>query len=109
MENIDDKIVKLKIISNDIILSLENVEANSYAYNYIRKIKETFIKNLDNILETSDINKYEIEILKLQDEREKLIKKDKKDKLIFREIMQLNEKMTYLNCIKNQKIISTNK
>jgi len=103
--NIEEYIKEILSTNNDIEESKKSVEKDSLPYKYIIDVENKFKKTLDSI-KTIRINKYEIEHLKLQTERESVLKNCLNNKELDLKLIKLNQQMLELNLLR-QSYLST--
>ena len=99
--NVEEYTKQIIEISNNIEESFKNIEPNSHAYDYIIKIQKDFKDSLESFVKNKNINKNKLEILKLQDERDRIMKSNIKIEDLQIKLMELNQQMVDLNLLKN--------
>ena len=97
MNNIETYASKIVTISNDLNKLLEDVPDNSLAKKYLVNIQNKFQSSIKQIVDDVFIDTIEIEILQLQDERSQLMNRGIRTEDDRRQLMKLNEQMTFLN------------
>lgn len=98
--NIEEYIKQILITYNDIEESKKVVQIDSLPYKYINDIEKKFKTALD-VIKTIRINKYEIEHLKLQEEREFIMKSGLNKTDLDSKLIKLNQQMLELNLLRN--------
>ena len=99
--NIEEYIKNILTVYNDIEVSKNTVEKNSLSYKYIIDVENKF-KNALDLVKTIKINKYEIEHLKLQTERESIMKSCLNKTELDLKLIKLNQEMLDLNSLKSK-------
>jgi len=94
--NIEEYIKDILAVYNDIEVSKNTVEKDSLPYKYIIDIENKF-KNALDLLKIIKINKYEIEYLKLHQERESIMKSCLNKSELDMKLIKLNQEMLELN------------
>jgi hypothetical protein len=89
---IEEYITQIKNLSNSIKESLKNSKPDSLSYKYIISIEQKFKDILDSIKDLK-INKYEIEFLKLQEERDVLLKSVSDKATLNLKLIEINQKI----------------
>jgi hypothetical protein len=89
---IEEYIIQIKNLSNRIEESLNNSRPGTLSHKYIIGIEQKF-KNFLNSIKDLKINEYEIEFLKLQDEREKLMKNEPDKNILNIKLIEINQKI----------------
>lgn len=97
--NIEEYIKDILAVYNDIEVSKNTVEKDSLPYKYIIDVENKFKNTLD-LLKIIKINKYEIEYLKLQQERESIMKSCLNKSELDMKLIKLNEEMLELNSLR---------
>jgi len=98
--NIEEYTKQVLSIYKDIEESKNSVVKDSLPYKYIIEVENKF-KNALDLLKTIGINKYEIEHLKLQEEREAIMKSGINKTELDMILIKLNQKMLELNILRN--------
>jgi hypothetical protein len=98
--NIEEYIKQILSTYKDIEESKNSVEKDSLPYKYIIEVEKKF-KNVLELIKTIKINKYEIEHLKLQEERESIMKSGLNKTELDMILIKLNQKMLELNSLRN--------
>jgi len=99
--NVEEYTKQILEISNNIEETLKNIKPNCYAFDYIINIQKDFKNSLESLVKNKKINKYELEILKLQDERDRIMKSNIKIEDLQIKLMELNQQMVDLNLLKH--------
>lgn len=89
---IEEYITQIKNLSNSINESLKNSKPDSLSHKYIINIEQKFKGILDSIKDLQ-INKYEIEFLKLQEERDKIMTSQLDKDILNKELIKINQKI----------------
>lgn len=98
--NIEEYVKQILTTYNDIEESKKTVEKDSLSYKYIIDVEKKFEKVLE-LIKTIKINKYEIEHLKLQEERDFVMKSTLNKTEIDMKLIKLNQQMLELNSLIN--------
>jgi hypothetical protein len=98
--NIEEYTKQILSLYKDIEESKNSVEKDSLPYKYIIEIENKFKNTLD-LLKNFRINKYEIEHLKLQEERESIMKSGLNKTELDMILIKFNQKMLELNILRN--------
>lgn len=98
--NIEEYVKQILAVYNDIEVSKKTVEKDSLSYKYIIDVENKLKKTLESI-KTIGINKNEINFLKLQEERENVLKSNMDKTTLNLELIKLNQLMVTLNPLRN--------
>lgn len=98
--NIEEYVKQILAVYNDIEVSKKTVEKDSLSYKYIIDVENKLKKILESI-KTIGINKNEINFLKLQEERENVLKSNMDKTTLNLELIKLNQLMVTLNPLRN--------
>jgi len=89
---IEEYIIQIKNLSNNIKESLKNSKPDSLSHKYIINIEQKF-KGILDLIKDLKINENEIKFLKLQEERDVLLKSVSDKATLHMKLIEINQKI----------------